>query len=480
MLRAHILLVVIGTFSLTAGAIHSPAFAESLSQTRSMDDAMLLMIASHSMSEEEDGPAQTNLQKIGRMQNIYRAASARTLKFNEIAYLRDQVRDFCLQGKALVTAHLTGEDECIRVGILEMECGKTTQWLDEQAEELERARRRRARYRGIGGGLRRFRNAVRGARPGQAIRWFAKEVIPEVAKAALTGGVELKGRALQHFGKKVLRKKVQRAVQYGMMRRLAAKQAALANEESLNSIVVRAAKGWTISSAELQEIKKRCEGDSKESQTEGTTSDTCAGDYSWINEYWGIVQQLLVEDGRNCQPKAAHEYRSCLENKAAEGLCKDAAIVACELVFAGIPPNDSGGSVTMTGQTIFLDANTNEATITYPSAGGEVSGRINFQRYDDVFGCTFTLTTTKFVGQYDPTTCTMSGEATSELLYEGYCVSVCGSGPFSTMPSCPVTLTRTCVWNATLEDGVLSGRLGDQSCDRGSFDFQAPGYGIGP
>lgn len=378
-----------------------------------------------------------------------------------------------------MTAHYAGEDECIRLGMLEKECGKRTQWLDEQAEELERARRRRARYRGIGGVFSRIWDAVRRARPGQAIRWFSREVVPEVAKAALTGGIEFKGKVIREFGRRVLVKKVKRAVQYEVLRRHAAKQAALAKDESRNSIVIRAAQGWTLSGAVLQEIKKRCEGDSKESQTEGTTLGSCAGGYSWINEYWEIVQQSLVEDGRNCQPKAVHEYRSCLENKAAEGLCKDAAIGACELVFAGIPPNDSGGSVTITGETIFLDAVPNELTITYPSVGGEVSGRINFQRYDDVFGCTFTLTTTKFVGQCDQTTYIMRGEATSELHYEGYCVSVCGSGPASPT-SCPVTLTRTCVWKATLENGVLSGYVGDQSCDRGSFDFRAPPYGIDP
>ena len=142
-----------------------PPVVESAAPSRTIDDAMLLMISSHSMSEEEDGPAQTNLQKIGRMQNVYHAASTRTLKSNEIAFLRAQVRDFCLQGKALVTAHYAGEDECIRLGMMEKECGKRTEWLDEQAEALERARRRRERYRGIGGMFNRIGDSIRRARP---------------------------------------------------------------------------------------------------------------------------------------------------------------------------------------------------------------------------------------------------------------------------------------------------------------------------
>lgn len=477
--RAHILLVVMVSLCFIAGATHSEASAQSPSQTRSIDDAMLLMISSHSMSEEEDGPVQTNLQKIGRMQNVYHAASTRTLKSNEIAFLRDRVRDYCTMGKAQVTAHFAGEDECVRLGMLEKECGKRTEWLDEQADALERARRRRARYLGIGGMFNRIGDAIRRARPGQAIRWFGKEVIPEVAKAALTGGVELKGRALRHFGRKVLQKKVQRALQYEIVRRHAAKQAAVASEESLDSIVVRAAKGWGLSGAELQEIKKRCEGDSKESQTESTSSDPCAGDYSWINEYWEIVKQLLIEEGQNCQPTAAHEYRRCLEDKAMGGLCKDAAIEACKEVFAGIPPNDAGGSVTMTGQTNYLSSVANIATITYPSGGGAVNGRLYYQLYDDVFLCTIT-TTTEVVGEYDLETCTMRGAATLDILHDGMtCVSVCGSGP-SSPTSCPVTNAGTTVWEATLEDGVLSGAIGDEACDPHCFGFRAPPYGTNP
>jgi len=130
MQRAYILLVVMVSFSFIAGATHSGASAQSPSQTHSIDDAMLLMITSHSMSEEEEDSAQTKPHKIGRMLNTYHAASTRTLKFNEIAFLRDQVRDFCLLGKALVTARYAAEDECIRLGMMEKECGKRTQWLD--------------------------------------------------------------------------------------------------------------------------------------------------------------------------------------------------------------------------------------------------------------------------------------------------------------------------------------------------------------
>ncbi|MGB2894622.1 MAG: hypothetical protein WBB65_00485 [Anaerolineales bacterium] len=225
----------------------------------------------------------------------------------------------------------------------------------------------------------------------------------------------------------------------------------------------------------------------------GPTGDQCVEDgevterqdkpkygEDWFDEVWQDTEVLLVLEGKNCQKTAIVELKSCLLDKAASGTSAEDAINACEPIFNAIPKNDAGGSVSMTGQSYFLDANPNEVTITYPSAGGEVVGQVNFQRYDDVFGCTYTLTTTKFVGQYDQATCTMRGEAMSELLFEGYCVSVCGSGPFSTLPSCPVTLNRTTVWEARLEDGILSGDVGDQDCDRGCFSFRAPGFGVNP
>ncbi len=193
----------------------------------------------------------------------------------------------------------------------------------------------------------------------------------------------------------------------------------------------------------------------------------------WFNEAWTDLEVVLIVEGKNCQVSAVRELRGCLWDKALNGVCKDEAIPACQKLFDAIPQNDAGGSVTMAGRTDFGDAVPNDVTITYPSSGGKVTGRIHFQRYSDVFGCTYTVTT-EVVGQYDLKTCTMRGEATSELLYQGYCVNVCGSGPFSTMPSCPVTFNVTTEWEATIADGDLRGAVGDQACERGCYSFRAP------
>jgi hypothetical protein len=201
-------------------------------------------------------------------------------------------------------------------------------------------------------------------------------------------------------------------------------------------------------------------------------------DQDWFDDLWRDIEELLVADNKNCQKTAIAALKSCLLDQAASGTTAEEGFNACEDLMKAIPKNDAGGSVTTAGQVQFGDAVPNDVTITYPSSGGAVTGDINFQRYDDVFGCTYTVNS-KVAGQYDQKTCTMQGQATSVALYEGYCVSVCGSGPASPT-SCPVTFNVTSVWEATLEDGFLSGGVGDQNCERVCFGFRAPGYGFTP
>ncbi len=151
MRQSYLLLVVIVSLCLIAGVVYDPVYGASPSYARSIDDAMLLMISSHTMSDTGGLPEQSNQTRLGRMQMINSGMGDRTLTVNEIAVYRDALRESCLTGKALITARYAGEEECIRLGMMEKECGKRTDWLNEQAEALERARRRRARYRGLGG-----------------------------------------------------------------------------------------------------------------------------------------------------------------------------------------------------------------------------------------------------------------------------------------------------------------------------------------
>ncbi len=117
---------------------------------------------------------------------------------------------------------------------------------------------RQARYRGLGGLFNRINDAIRRARPGQAIRWFGKEVIPELAQNIITGGVELKGKAVRHLGRKIFLKKVQRAVQYEMIRRQVKKMSAVKNVETKDEILARAAPQWELNAQDLEAIREKC------------------------------------------------------------------------------------------------------------------------------------------------------------------------------------------------------------------------------
>jgi hypothetical protein len=199
-------------------------------------------------------------------------------------------------------------------------------------------------------------------------------------------------------------------------------------------------------------------------------------DDDWFDQAWPGLKALLIEERRNCQTKAIAQWKDCLFQQAAAGATQTEATEACQSPYDAIPKNDAGGTVTMMGETIYGGAVANKVTITYPSGGGAVNGRLYYQLYDDVFLCTITATT-DVVGEYDMETCTMGGTATLEILYDGMtCVSVCG--PTENSPaSCPVTVSGSTVWEATLDEGVLSGAVGDESCMPHCFGFRA---GMGP
>jgi hypothetical protein len=193
----------------------------------------------------------------------------------------------------------------------------------------------------------------------------------------------------------------------------------------------------------------------------------------WFEEVWSYMEELLINERKNCQTSAIGELRSCLYEKSRAGVSAEEGINACEPLLKAIPANDAGGAVSLQGVTYYGDAVPNDVFITYPSEGGAVNGKVDFQRYDDVFGCTYTLHAT-LQGEYDRSTCSMHGTAMVTTLHEGYCVNVCGDAPgFST--NCPVTFNREWRWEASLEDGLLRGNIVGENVDHGYFDFRAPG-----
>ncbi len=203
-------------------------------------------------------------------------------------------------------------------------------------------------------------------------------------------------------------------------------------------------------------------------------------DDPWFDQAWPELRALLVEERRNCQTSAILQWKECLFQRAASGLSQDEATEACQKTYDDIPSNDAGGSVTTTGEVFYSPTVANQVILTYPSGGGQVSGSFYYQIYDDMFYCTITLTVSDVQGTYDLETCSMSGTAYMTVVYEGMtCVSVCGPTDASPAP-CPVTVEGSTTWDATLEDGVLSGAVGGEKCEPHCFGFQAPGWSGSP
>jgi len=235
--------------------------------------------------------------------------------------------------------------------------------------------------------------------------------------------------------------------------------------------LARAAGVQDCTEKELKKAKERLKSDTG-LVLEEEEEEECPPDGSWFQSYWDeTIYPDLIADGRNCQRAAVAVYRNCLKGQADQGVCPLDAVAACEETYQAIPANDGGGTVTLSPAVVHGGAEEISTSLTYPSAGGAVSGSFHYVIHDTVFQCTITNDAT-ITGTYDPATCTMSGEAQMTVLYEGMtCVSVCGSGP-NAPTACPVTKAGTTTWEATLEDGVLSGGIGGASCEPGCIGFR--------
>jgi hypothetical protein len=235
--------------------------------------------------------------------------------------------------------------------------------------------------------------------------------------------------------------------------------------------LARAAGVQDCTEEELKKAKERLKSDTG-LVLEEEEKQECPPYGSWFQSYWDeTIYPDLIAEGRNCQRGAVAAYRNCLKEQVVQGMCPLDAVAACEETYQAIPANDGGGTVTLNPDVIHGGAEEISTSLTYPSAGGAVSGSIHYVIHDTVFKCTITNDAT-ITGTYDPTTCTMNGEARMTILYEGMtCVSVCGSGPNSPT-ACPVTKAGPTTWEATLEDGVLSGGIGGASCEPGCIGFR--------
>ena len=277
------------------------------------------------------------------------------------------------------------------------------------------------------------------------LRQMGKEALQMVVSGGFSGSVFK--TMVEHTAKTMGREQI-RKIAYQGVARLLKGQLALAE-----------AAGVDICADEEQEEvtteeKKEEQGD-------------CAANNTWVDSYWEeVVLPRLVEEKRNCQIRAGLIYKDCLEEQAYSGVCLDDAVKTCAAQYQSIPQNDSGGSVSISPAIMHGGAESVATSLTYPSAGGAVTGDFFFIIEDNVNYCTVTISSTITSGNYDLETCSINGTAQLVMVHDGIaCPDVCGPST----GACPKTLQGNVPLDITLEDGEISGGVGIKACDPGCF-----------
>jgi hypothetical protein len=214
-----------------------------------------------------------------------------------------------------------------------------------------------------------------------------------------------------------------------------------------------------LSEGEVQE--------STDSQDEGEAE--CPGDSSWIAPYWEeVIQPQLLAEGRTCQQTATAIYKSCLQDQGIQGVCPEEALAQCDHLYRAIPRTETSGAVTQPLTVMHSEAQNVAASLVYPGSGsGGVRGEISYL-LKDAHLCTITVTSI-LSGSLDLDTCTLSGTAQVTEVYAGAaCASVCSAD------TCPVTRSASVPWQATLEDGKISGGVNGNSSSVSGFGFGTP------
>jgi hypothetical protein len=407
-IKAFVLLILITLSFLPTGT-------DAGNLRKPLADALLLMISSHLSVENEQPLEALEIVTYKAKRTANNPAQSETLSSNEIDILRDFYSETCALEIERAKSHYAGQQECLQVAMTEQKCAKMRSWLDAQAEELAKARRRRARNRGLQGVFRNFGRAIRNADVGQAFRWVGREVVPEVAKAALTGGVAWKGQALRHFGRQVIRKKLTNELGYAVLRNQARQQASDTQPRDPIAVLMQGIQQARLTDAELSAIQDICNQDE---QARAEVDDDCGTDGSWIDAYWAnVVVTRLKEDFKHCSN--TDPYRYCLEQQAAVGLCEDAAHEACKQSYDSLwslPP----GSISLGKENVTTPTqNLWESfgfEMTFDGRGGPVTGSHESVRifYTGDDPCTTTVNV-EFSGSFSASTCLMEGSATRTL-----------------------------------------------------------------
>jgi hypothetical protein len=430
-----------------------PGQAES-SEYRSLEDATALMYLSDALLlEESELDSAASLPGLFSYNYSVSPATPAENMMNRMIHAAKMERNDLDANCQLLVSRFSSEGNGCEVKKVQSHCDQVRTKLNNRISLLRKLRGDRRKpltkmWHSIKRGSANFWHRI-----GPLGRNFLRQIGPETLKIVVSGG-SLSGGVLKNLIKQVAksvgRQHLKQVVYQGVERML------------MGQIQIAQAAGVDLCAEEVQEEVTTTKEDKKE-------EEDCSADTGWVNAYWDeVVFASLVEENRNCQIRAANIYRSCLQDQAINGVCQEDAVDACDQAYQSIPKNDAGGSVSLSPDVVHGDAESVSTSLTYPSAGGAVSGEFFYILKDDTQKCTITIRGTISSGNYNPVTCSMSGTASLTSIYEGIaCPGVCGPST----GDCPKTIQGNVPWEADLENNVLSGAMGCNAGDPGCIGF---------
>jgi len=389
---------------------------------RILDDSVALLHASRAILLDEQDISGTS-RAPGEMLVVNPAVqtdAGDAALANLIQATKDQRNALNASCRQLKEVYSTSDRKCERQ-VLEEYCSSQEKKLNTRLGFLHKLRGdRRKLITKIWHGIKRSGENVWRA-VGPRVRRLLRRVGPEVVEVVLSGGTLslgiLRKIVIKEAGN-IGKGELERLLSNGVGRLLAG-QAAFAQAAGVGD----------CTSEKLQEAREQVEaglsGEDLDDQSDDddyeiTEDDNCDPSKPWMSvDYWeNEVLPLLVSEGKGCSDTSV--YKTCLEQKAAEGVCLIDALAACETVREKLIPTRSGQSVHIVDDEIYFRDNDNHFDITFPLSGGPVSGSIVVEYLEDKGGgdyCQVTITFT-FTGNYNPNTCILSGSGVKTLAWE--------------------------------------------------------------
>jgi len=134
--------------------------------------------------------------------------------------------------------------------------------------------------------------------------------------------------------------------------------------------------------------------------------ESCEGQ-AWLDEEWPEIEAQLVADRKACQAWPVEQYRTCLEEQAAQGACASDAAAACADLYSAIPKD----TLSVSGAKGDTDYTWPVEDMSFSFSAGSASGRIHIEDKHSIDECVYMLDFT-LSGSFDYPTCSFKGTGT--------------------------------------------------------------------